>query len=32
VVTNGERFSLTPHSHDDNNPNPHIIITLKESV
>lgn len=32
VVTNGERFSLTPHSHDDNNPNPHIIMTLKESV
>ncbi len=32
VVTNGERFSLTPGSNDDKNHNPHIIMTLKESV
>lgn len=32
VVTNGERFSLTPGNTDDKNPNPHIIMTLKESV
>ena len=32
VVTNGERFSLTPVSNDDKNHNPHIIMTLKESV
>lgn len=32
VVTNGERFSLTPGNTDDKNPDPHIIMTLKESV
>lgn len=32
VVTNGERFSLTPGNTDDKNPEPHIIMTLKESV
>ncbi|WP_368544503.1 beta-glucoside-specific PTS transporter subunit IIABC [Enterobacter soli] len=32
VVTNGERFSLTPGNTDDKNKNPHIIMTLKESV
>lgn len=32
VVTNGERFSLTPGSNDENNANPQIIMTLKESV
>lgn len=32
VVTNGERFSLTSGSNDDKNHNPHIIMTLKESV
>lgn len=32
VVTNGERFSLTPGHSNDKNPNPQIIMTLKESV
>jgi len=32
VVTNGERFSLTPGNTDDKHSNPHIIMTLKESV
>jgi len=32
VVTNSERFSLTPGNTDDKNPDPHIIMTLKESV
>lgn len=32
VVTNGERFSLTPGSNDNKDTHPHIIMTLKESV
>jgi hypothetical protein len=32
VVTNGERFSLTPGTNHEKNHNPHIIMTLKESV
>lgn len=32
IVTNGERFSLTPGSHHDKDTHPHIIMTLKESV
>lgn len=32
VVTNGERFSLTPASTEETSAHPHIIMTLKESV
>lgn len=32
VVTNGERFSLTPGTNDNKDTHPHIIMTLKESV
>ena len=32
IVTNGERFSLTPGSNHDKDTHPHIIMTLKESV
>ena len=32
IVTNGERFSLTPGSHHDKDTHPNIIMTLKESV
>lgn len=32
VVTNGERFSLTPGSNNNKDTHPHIIMTLKESV
>ena len=32
VVTNGERFTLLPVNQNEKNPNPHIIMTLKESM
>jgi len=32
IVTNGERFSLTPGSNHDKDTHPNIIMTLKESV